>query len=151
MSCNKDKPYLHDVQVGDKLYNFCEHNEEYIVEQVVHDGELIFIKSVSDGSSISIYNNGHYRKGCVPIFLYAPVDVLDPENLPPRPWRPRKGEWALAWIVQIGWFLAKIVDTIHDDLGTRYRCKTADGVDYFTDKVTPFKDELPPELEEEDE
>ena len=87
----EQEPYLHDVQVGDKLYNFLEDNEEYVVVHISEEYEEITIRlsdlpqGVKDprGFEITINPDGTMERGfTVPHFLYAPVDVLDPKNLP---------------------------------------------------------------------
>ena len=37
----EQEPYLYDVQVGDKLYNFLEDNEEYVVVHISEEYEEI--------------------------------------------------------------------------------------------------------------
>jgi len=156
VGCVEGKPYLVDVQVGDKLYNFLESNKRYTVRNINHEdsnNSLYPIQVVGeDKFTINISKNGtKYLSEKVPYFLYAPVDVLDPKNLPPRPWKPRKGEWVWAW------------NNIHKNGRILVRFVREDGQLYVSEdwqdrdirmirhweNIAPFKGELPPRLEEE--
>lgn len=148
-----EKPYLADVQVGDKLYSFLQGNEEYEVVKIRYrtnnpDDYPIKAKRTKDNycESISFWGTIHPFQ-VVPHFLYAPVDVLDPKNLPPRPWKPKKGEWV--WCRCPGdkaWNLRKFLGKE----GNRYLLERTSGVGTISyDEIAPFKGELPPGLEEE--
>ena len=142
---NDKPPYLADVQVGDKLYNFLKHNKEYTVTEVKENK----IKLEAEDDCLWYYHL--YEGGSIPFYLYAPVEVLDPKNLPPRPWKPKKGEWVWAW------------NNIHKNGRTLVRFVRKDGQLYVSEdwqdrdirmvrhweNIAPFKGELPPGLEEE--
>ena len=155
---NEKPPYLADVQVGDKLYNFLEGNKEYVVIEVVDEKILttcpIIVKPANGRDDVKIkvsYFGTEVITQDIPYYLYAPVDVLDPKNLPPRPWRPKKGEWVWAW------------NNIHKNGRTLVRFVREDGQLYVSEdwqdrdirmvrhweNIAPFKGELPPGLEEE--
>jgi len=149
---NDKPPYLADVQVGDKLYFFLQGNEEYEVVKIRYrtnnpDDYPIKAKRTKDNycESISFWGTIHPFQ-VVPHFLYASVDVLDPKNLPPRPWRPKKREWVWARRM-VSWELAQY-------RGKKSSCFLCDpqfgDLDEFQE-IAPFKGELPPGLEEEDE
>ena len=150
----EQEPYLHDVQVGDKLYNFLEDNEEYVVVHISEEYEEITIRlsdlpqGVKDpkGFEITINPDGTMERGfTVPHFLYAPVDVLDPKNLPPRPWKPDEDEWIWGRFKGGTWILARFYRS--DKNG--FWCHHQDKSKCFLDEIAPFKGELPPRLEEE--
>ena len=151
---NEKPPYLADVQVGDKLYNFLESNKKYRVKNINledSNNSLYPIQVVAeDKFTINISRHGtKYFSEKVPYFLYAPVDVLDPKNLPPRPWKPKKGEWV--WCrcsADKAWNLRRFIDKEGDE----YLLEKADGTGaIFYMEIAPFKGELPPGLEVNDE
>lgn len=164
MSCNKDKPYLADVQVGDKLYNFLEDNKEYVVVHISKEYEEITIRlsDLPQGAKdpryfeLVINPDGTMERGfTVPHFLYAPVRILDPNNLPPRPWKPKKGEWVWARVSGIlnenaPW---KLVRFDKETTDSKYLCYAQFGEEMSGTyhEIAPFKGELPPGLEEENE
>ena len=152
-----DNPYLADVQVGDKLYNFLENNREYVVVHMSEEYKEILVRpsnlpqEIKDPSFLvfSITVDGAIESDWnIPHFLYAPVDVLDPKSLPPRPWKPKKGDWV--WCRCPGdkaWNLRKFLGKE----GNRYLLEKASGVGTISyDEIAPFKGELPPRLKEED-
>jgi len=148
-----DKSYLADVQVGDKLYNFLEGNKEYTV-RTVDRGNLsddfypIWVVSDDAKQAVEITRNGTiHHSDKVPYFLYAPVDVLDPKNLPPRPWKPKRNEWVWGRVRGGYWVLVRYWQKD----GERFWCHYQDKGKCVFDEVAPFKGELPPGLEEEDE
>ena len=138
------KRYLEDVEPGDILYNFLEGNKPYKVVEVRKDRVLV---ESEDGRYALVEKNGCAE--VVPHFLYAPVEVLDPRNLPERPWKPRKGEWVWArgkeWRT---WALRRFKGMDKEGV---YVCTNVydSGTELFYE-VAPFKGELPPGLEEED-
>ena len=145
------KRYLEDVEPGDILYNFLEGNKEYTVNEVRGEEGLdypIIVAGDTRVVRITLWGTEILREK-VPYFLYAPVDVLDPRNLPPRPWRPRKGEWVWArgkeWRT---WALRRFKGMDKEGV---YVCTNVydSGTELFYE-VAPFKGELPPGLEEED-
>ena len=158
---NDKPPYLADVQVGDKLYSFLQGNEEYEVVKIRYrtnnpDDYPIKAKRTKDNycESISFWGTIHPFQ-IVPHFLYAPVDVLDPKNLPPRPWKPKKGEWVWARVSGIlnenaPWKLVRFDKETTDG---KYLCyaQFEELMSGTYHEIAPFKGELPPELEEEDE
>jgi len=144
----KEKPYLADVQPGDKLYNFLERNKEYTVNEVKGEEGLdypIIIAGDDRVVRITLWGTEILREK-VPYFLYAPVEVLDPKNLPPRPWKPRKGEWVWCRATGGTWILARFWQVGNDGVWCNYQ----DGGKSLFDEVISFKGELPPGLEEED-
>ena len=150
VSCVEGKPYLADVQVGDKLYNFLEKNKRYTVRSINHggsDNDLYPIQVVGeDKFTINISRHGtKYFSEKVPYFLYAPVDVLDSKNLPPRAWKPEKDEWIWGRVKGGTWILARFYQS--DENG--FWCHHQDKGKCFFDEIAPFKGELPPGLEEE--
>jgi len=154
-----EKPYLADVQVGDRLYNFLEDNREYVVVSISKERNQIIarLSDLPQGARDECYDaviNIHGTTELdytVPHFLYAPVDVLDPKNLPPRPWKPRKGEWVWAKRPKTGWVLAKFVSRNPHNEDYPYWCVLQEkpGKLAFSE-LAPFKGELPPGLEEKD-
>jgi len=78
-----------------------------------------------------------------------PVDVLDPKNLPPRPWKPRKREWV--WARGKEWRTWALRRFKRMDKEGVYVCTNIydSGTELFYE-IAPFKGELPPGLEEED-
>ncbi len=157
----EQEPYLHDVQVGDKLYNFLEDNEEYIVVHISEEHEEITIRlsdlpqGVKDpkGFEITINPDGTMERGfTVPHFLYAPVDVLDPKNLPPRPWKPKKDEyvWARFSGTLNEYAPWELVRFCQETPSGKYLCyKQFKDVRTPYHEVAPFKGDLPPGLGEE--
>ena len=146
MSCGKNKPYLHDVQIGDKLYNFLERNKPYTVNEIREEQDLEYPTIVAgDDRVVHLTPWGtETLKEKIPYFLYAPVDVLDPKNLPPRPWKPDEDEWIWGRFKGGTWILAKFYRS--DKNG--FWCYHQDKSKCFFDEIAPFKGELPPGLEE---
>ena len=168
MAKDQKKPYLADVQVGDKLYNFLE-NREYIVTDVLEDDETQFpigVKPIHETAPnpiktwISLKGTPLPRE-VVPYYLYQPVEILDPNNLPPRPWKPKKGEWVWAKITDINydrgqtsWILVRFMEKYEDSQrNTRIVIKDQFGerqsFHYDAIKLVPFKGNLPPGLKDE--
>lgn len=154
---NDKPPYLADVQVGDKLYNFLEGNREYEVIEVNRDNSAFYgirIRPIDCNDDLwdlyLTFNGAFDGRWRVPSLLYAPVDVLDPKNLPPRPWRPKKDEWVWARRPKTGWVLAKFVSRNPHNEDYSYWCilQEKPGKLAFSE-IAPFKGELPPGLEEE--
>ena len=146
------KPYLADVQVGDKLYNFLEGNREYKVIRVDRSKQPPLQLEATEGCGKVVIglHGSEVLHEVVPYYLYQPVDVLDPKNLPPRPWRPKKGEWVWCRCPgDIAWNLRRFICKE----GNRYLLEKACGVGAISyyDEIAPFKGELPPGLEINDE
>ena len=150
---SKKKPYLADVQVGDRLYNFLEGNKEYKVVDIYEPyGETcIELQSVQDKDDrlLITYNGTTGVHIQVPFLLYQPVKVLDPENLPSRLWRPKKGEHI--WVKNVHDRYWNLRPFIRMTKVGRYECRTASGNSQTTwDEAAPFRGELPPGLEGEE-
>ena len=147
-----DKLYLADAQVGDKLYSFLEGNREYSV--ILREGNRITVRPIgalTGADDVELFLDGTaFSSFIIPHFLYAPVNVLDPKNLPPRPWKPKKGEWV--WCRHDGWKAWDLRQFMYEEDGWCF-VKSCDGKPtkalYF--EIAPFKGELPPGLEEENE
>ena len=146
--------YLKSVKGGDELFNFLEGNKRYFVVQV-SEGETdrpIEVRYECDGKYLltrTITFNGTYSKDdVVPYFLYEPVKVLDPANLPGRPWRPRWGEWVWARISKKDtWFLARFSSNLSiPGVSKRYKVMLQQGGKMEVREITPFRGELPPGL-----
>ena len=77
------------------------------------------------------------------------IDVLDLNNLPSRPWKPKRDEWIWARLDGYIWMLVRFYEYLWDT--KQYICITQAGGEGYYNEVAPFKGELPPGLEEEDE
>lgn len=146
--------YLKDVEGGDELFNFFEGNKRYFVVQVL-EGETdrpVEVRYECDGKYLltkTITFNGTYSKDdVVPYFLYKPVRVLDPANLPERPWRPRWGEWVWARISKKdAWFLARFSSNLSiPGVSKRYKVTLQQGGKMEVREIFPFEGKLPPGL-----
>ena len=152
-----EEAYLADVQVGDKLYSFLENNREYEVIEVNRDNSAFYgirIRPIDCNDDQDLYLtfdgvvDGRWK---VPSLLYAPVDVLDPKNLPPRPWKPKKDEWV--WARLSGTFNEyaswELVKFYQETPSGKYLCyKQFRDVRTPYHEIAPFNGELPPGLEE---
>lgn len=143
------EPYLKDAQVGDVLYNFIKKNREYRVIRVTKD--KIKVKS-KDGCSEGVWitKKGSYYPAEFPCFLYAPVKVLDPGNLPPRPkprFVPKENEPIIVWEDGMTHGAAIRIFVKMSVFG-RYLCKTAFDLEELKGwkNAMPFTGELPDHL-----
>ena len=141
------KPYLADVQVGNKLYNFLEWNREYKVTMILDATDFpIKLEATDSQERVSITIRGTYNRHYpVPHFLYQPVSVLDPNNLPPRPWKLKKGEWV--WVKPYKeWKLCIYYQDLSSGGSNFHQVRLQDGTYMIVDEIVPFKGELPPGL-----
>ena len=149
-----EKSYLESVREGDILYCFPEGNKKYIVKQVkktcLNENPVLVESVYPPGKSRWITLNGTRDSDePVPYYLFQPVSVLDPDNLPERPWMPEEGEWVWASQVdgdKIRWFLARFAK--RDTQKQNFLVVDQGGVIRETSKIAPFEGKLPPGLEE---
>ena len=154
------EPYLYDIKIGDRLYSFLEKNREYIVTDIDENEHAIYRIKLrpldvlsNDAPGVYITNNGAlHERWNTPVFLYRPVDILDPRNLPEKPWKPEKDEYV--WARLSGTFNEyaswELVKFYQETSSGKYLCyKQFRDVRTPYHEIAPFKGELPPGLEEE--
>jgi len=131
--------YYKDVQFGDIVYHFLEGNKPYRVIEVDRKNKCITLEAIKgEDKQRECY---FWDESQLPVYLFKPVEVLDPKNLPEREtWVPEPGEYVLARQTYCEWVLVKFVRVEENG----FLCKSLIGAEELLFSfIAPFDGTVP--------